>query len=112
MIDDDGYPTERALKRVASWPIKSRRDATELLAFVESLWAYPEYFRAPSGRGRLYHVSTAGWSGNESLIDALGRNFIFWSLAFYKHQRGGHYVFDLGRFPKAALHPVAKRGAP
>lgn len=96
-LDDDGYPTDAALKRIEQWPVKSRGDCEALMTFVHSLWNYPEdFYQSADG---TWHVSTVGWSGNESLIDAMGRNFVFWSLCWKQARRGGHYEFDLERFP-------------
>ncbi|MEX3933338.1 hypothetical protein AB4Y32_16295 [Paraburkholderia phymatum] len=91
MLDDDGYPTEEALKRIADWPW---RDALGMLAFVRDLWRYPNFWTQEGGR---LSVSTGGWSGNELLIAAMQRNIGFWKLCWHQSTRGGHYTFDLSR---------------
>lgn len=92
-LDGDGYPRPETLERVANWPIKSRADAVALLEHVRSLWAYPDYFTKGKD-DKSYLVSTGGWSGNEDLIGALQRNYVFWSITWRSHRRGGHYEFD------------------
>ena len=41
-----------------------------------------------------YNISTAGWSGNESVIEEL-RNTDLWLLKFRAHLSGGHYYFKI-----------------
>jgi len=40
-------------------------------------------------------LSTGGWSGNEDIIRALKKNFIFWSMYWQMNRRGGHYQFKI-----------------
>lgn len=97
-LDGDGYPTEEAEKLVAEWHYD---DFHGLLAFVKSLWRYSEYWNEEqrediTGKPVIkYHVSTAGWSGNESLIHALKKNTMFWMMCWEQSRRGGHYIFEL-----------------
>ena len=106
-LDKDGYPTEEALDKIARWP---HTDGwTELLAFVRELWAYPvnnEFWREEKNVTTIdlpnykvvadvYHVSTAGWSGNEEIIRALQDNWRFWNFCWEQSSRGGHYVFHV-----------------
>lgn len=92
-MTDDGYPTEEALERIKTWPWA---DCTGLMDFIGSLWSYPDRWVKSAGRrGRpLYTVSTGGWSGNESLIEALQANAMAWRLLWLSCRRGGHYEFE------------------
>ena len=101
-FDADGYPTTRTLRAIRTWPISQPSDAGVLLAFVQRAWKYPTYFTRSIRRTRewkgqplawTWSVSTGGWSGNESLIAAMERNWMFWMLAWQSSRRGGHYVF-------------------
>jgi hypothetical protein len=97
-FDCHGYPTDYTLKTITEWTSKewSHEDFAEFMAYVQQCWRYqPEYFeeREP---GKWY-VSTGGWSGNESIIGAMRRNFIFWSLHWVVHRRGGHFQFEARR---------------
>lgn len=99
-VDEDGYPTEAALTRLEQWPVT---DAEGAFIFLRAIWWAAEWGfdvreRAHSWR---YHVSTAGWSGNEDAVRALERNEALWRLALVSVRRGGHYVFEI---------PRAKRG--
>ena len=96
-LDDEGYPTDKALDRVSDW----EKHYDEMLAFVRSIWRYAAsgYYAEAEGEEdpseKVYRLSTAGWSGNEEIIDALRDNKIFWALCWYSSTRGGHYVFKV-----------------
>lgn len=103
-FDSDGYPTDATLRVIEKWPITELSDTQGLMDYVRQAWKYPDYFTADKRRTRewkgaplkrRYHVSTGGWSGNESLISALEKNFVFWMLTWVAHRRGGHYIFEL-----------------
>lgn len=94
----DGYPDEDDLRRIAAWP---HEDFGGLLDFVRERWMYASvgYWKADAVLGIL-NASTGGWSGNESLVAALGNNRMFWTLCWISSRRGGHYEFDLTRVAK------------
>jgi hypothetical protein len=94
LLDEDGYPTDEALQRVIAWPYADTRG---LIEFVRGIWNWPQFM---TEEGDKLHMSTGGWSGNESIIHALERN-VFWLLCWEQSRRGGHYIFDLSRMPKA-----------
>ena len=105
MLDDDGYPSEHELTTIREWKIDNMGDCEQLLTYVQFRWQYPEYFRIAKRRTRdwrsgplrrTYFVSTAGWSGNESMIGAMEENVVFWLLTWHSHKRGGHYEFRVG----------------
>ena len=93
MLDKDGYPTDETLDKIKNWdPV----DFHGLMEFIQKLWKYHDYFEL---EGNTARVSTGGWSGNESLLDAIPT---IWKL-FHKYswRRGGHYVFTKnGRHPE------------
>lgn len=91
MLDEDGYPTEEALKRIAKWP---HTDWPGLLEFTQPLWNYPDRWWT---EGDVLHLSTGGWSGNEDIIRALEANRFFWAICWISSRRGGWYEFDLAR---------------
>ncbi|HXF71676.1 MAG TPA: hypothetical protein VNO79_03585 [Actinomycetota bacterium] len=101
-IGGEGYPTEQDLATVANWPAA---DPEGWFAFVrERWWAADWGWREYSGLDkwgrpvRVYALSTAGWSGNESLIDAMERNWMLWGKTWVLSRRGGHYEFHVPRF--------------
>jgi hypothetical protein len=68
-----------------------------LIAYVRTLWwGPPNYWEQD---GRALSISTAGWSGNESIIGALQRNTMFWLMCWQSSRRGGHYEFQLPEPP-------------
>jgi hypothetical protein len=83
------YPTEEELDKIKNW---QPRDFDGLMDFIYSIWKYSDsgYWKR---EGNFYYISTAGWSGNESIIAAMQSNYIFWSLYWCQSQRGGHYIF-------------------
>jgi hypothetical protein len=99
-FDADGYPTEETCKVISEWRIESGYGS--LLEYARKAWRYPDYWReedvicACSDRlKKLYHVSTAGWSGNESLVAAMQENKLFWFMCWVQSHRGGHYIFEV-----------------
>ena len=78
-------------------------DARELLASLREAWMYPTYWDEEDGVDILdrpvhrYHVSTAGWSGNESLIEALRNHWIFWMRFWVEERVGGHFIFEVSQ---------------
>lgn len=96
-LTDDGYPTEEFLERIRTWEVKRRADCKALLEFIRAGgWYYPEFFSpADWSRKGVWMVSTGGWSGNESVIDAMEDNHMFWLLSWASSRRGGHYMFDV-----------------
>ncbi len=100
-IDEDGYPTEIACLKLEQWPWE---DIRGWFAYARSLWHHAEYGwhetteAHASKPGELvdrFHVSTVGWSGNETLIRAMKKNPFLWQTSWVQARRGGHYVFEL-----------------
>ncbi len=93
-MDDDGYPTEEELAKIRAWPWQ---DSAGLMAFIKSIWYLADWgwHEKPGEKGKVhYAISTAGWSGNESLIEAMQANEMFWLLNWKSSRRGGHYEFE------------------
>jgi hypothetical protein len=109
-IDDDGYPTGDALEAIELWDWK---DARGWFKFIEGLWhlrswgwsEHDEPHEWSSWDNQYkdkivhkYEISTAGWSGNESIIRAMENNEMMWHLNWEQSRRGGHYIFELKEF--------------
>lgn len=96
MQDDDGiYPTDEALEIIERWPMLENK---KLFEFIEGLWYMREWgwHEEKIDGATRYSISTAGWSGNESIIYALERNHNFaWTLTWVQSRRGGHYIFEV-----------------
>jgi hypothetical protein len=93
LIDDDGYPTDKALDHLRTFTGTTE----EIVAYVRSLMynglSVLEDFTNDYGRPeRRLTLITAGWSGCESVIGTLRETMfhpIFWESSF----RGGKHTF-------------------
>lgn len=105
MNDADGYPSEEELTRVRTWPYG---DLPGLFAYLKERWAYADmgYWveeneaakdAIDTAHVKVYRISTAGWSGNESLIEAMQENPVLWAICWYSARRGGHFEFHVPR---------------
>lgn len=100
--DGDGYPTDAALERIRTWP---HDDFSGLLEFVESIWwldgewgVWDWENTTDLGRPITRHkLATGGWSGNESIIEAMHKNIIFWLMCWESSRRGGLHTFTTPR---------------
>ena len=97
-MDKDGYPTDEELQEIRQWS-KNRivdYDVLGLLDYIRDRWRYADsgYFKLVGKRVLRLELHTAGWSGNESIIDALQEN-VFWFMWWQKSTRGGHYYFRI-----------------
>lgn len=105
-LDEDGYPTQAALDVVVKWYNSSyicERDK-EWFEFIKSIWYMKSYgwheeiLDNPYREGEKvlhYHISTVGWSGNESIIRAMQENDFLWEMRWVQSRRGGHYIFEV-----------------
>lgn len=101
-LDNDGYPTEETLEKISKWEWS---DVFGLLDFLESIWAYAEWgFHRKWGYTNRHlrkefvlflELHTAGWSGNEEIIAALRKNFMFFNIWWVRHDVGGHFYFEI-----------------
>ena len=96
-FDTDGYPTAETLDAIKLWPHQKSR---ELFAFIKAAWNYPEDF--DEKENGVYRIVTGGWSGNESLIWALEKNFIVHASCWMSSRRGGLHEYELPEFMKEA----------
>jgi hypothetical protein len=93
LLDQDGYPYKESLQIIEEWQPGEANSFHGLMDFIHSLWWCPEwgFYRD----GTLYRLSTGGWSGNESIIEALERNRLFWMFCWRSSHRGGRYEFEV-----------------
>lgn len=96
LLNKDGYPTQEALLEVARFD--AVKDVDGYINLIESLWKYPDRFVL---KGNKLYMSTGGWSGNESVIEAMRQNFFFF-FAHTQWKRGGHFWFSLKGFKTAS----------
>ena len=90
------YPTEEDLTKVAQWKFEKPGDFLAFMEFVKSIGHYwPVEMFGWTQDGRTYHVSTGGWSGNESILSAMEENWTFWAVCWQQSRRGGHFEFTI-----------------
>jgi len=99
-LDDDGYPTDDALEIISKWHWD---DIEGWFKFIESIWHLRSWGWSEGEEDHdwdkdekvyRYHISTAGWSGNESIIHAMQENHMNWAITWVQSRRGGHYIFE------------------
>ena len=88
-FDSDGYPTDETLEIIKNW---DHNNFKGLMRYCHKAWRYEEYF---TELNEFYDVHTGGWSGNESIINALQENVMFWAMCWEQSRRGGHYIFKI-----------------
>lgn len=84
MFDANGYPTEHSLDLIKNWDITKN----DIFEFLKKLWKFRDGYwteiKHYNDVNELvlheYQLSTAGWSGNEDIIQAFQNNFIAWSM--------------------------------
>ena len=101
------YPTDEQLDRIRHW----QQGIRELIEYLWSIWWMPDwgfkskwgYSSFPRRRVLKLELHTGGWSGNESIIEALQENKqgnIFWFMYWERSTKGGHYWFEI---PKVVM---------
>ena len=87
-LDKDGYPDPDDLLTIVKCDLVGGDvvggDVDDLIELVRDNWKYGGATRTAT---RLRLV-TSGWSGNEEVVEALQRNFLFWSLHWLLKCRG------------------------
>ncbi len=91
------YPSDGEIVSIQKWDIKTSKDCEALLDYGRAIWEYEDWGWNKT-RHRVY-CSTGGWSGNEEIVDAMRKNFIFWAQAWVQSRRGGHFIFEFRRRP-------------
>ena len=88
------YPDESDLKQIREWD--AIKDPFGLIEFIESVTWTPDWCIEITGkRVKRFEFHTAGWSGNEDIIDALRDNPLFFAIYWEKTHKGGHYYFKV-----------------
>ena len=95
IFDDDGYPTDEFLNSISGWHWED--GFNDLLAHAMHGHIYPTYRseEVDEKGNHIWRISTGGWSGNESIINALKDNPMFWAMCWVQSRRGGHYIFEV-----------------
>jgi len=103
-LDKNGYPTKKALETISKWTVKDN-SIKEFIEFLQDIWNWGDQMltvkkgfseRQFKRSVMKIEMHTGGWSGNESIIEAIekqeyGLFFSYWK----KTERGGHYYFEV-----------------
>jgi len=96
MPTTDGYPTDEELKLVKNWDL-TKKTVGKFIKYIASIWHWPDWgfvYQKQIGGAWKLELHTGGWSGNESIMESLQKNFIFWTMYWESTRRGGNYYFD------------------
>ena len=89
---EEGYPTEEYLEHVQFMDYQQVfAEPWRYVDLIKKGWAYKDYIWE---EGKKVFISTGGWSGNESIIEAMRQN-MFWWVFWENHRRGGHFTFEM-----------------
>ena len=96
------YPDEKELEQIEKWDFE-KQPVQDFLAEIKRLWHWSDtFFELERGYKNILgkpcwklRLHTGGWSGNESIIEAMQKNFVFWTMAWESSRRGGHYEFEI-----------------
>lgn len=93
----DDYPTEEELDLIKKWDCSTYEGSVSLAEHLCKIWHYGEPYAQLKGKSvKVLKLSTGGWSGNEDIMSAVNRNFLF-KRHFYSLHRGGHYVYKISK---------------
>lgn len=104
-FDEYGYPTNKSLSLVEIWHYS---DPKGWFDFIEKIWNLKSFGWNILNGGKdewtgqqipentiRYYISTAGWSGNEQIIERMKTNESLWYNTWVQSRRGGHYIFEI-----------------
>ncbi len=93
-MSDALYPSEKDLYKIRHWDYKDVRGLFNFIENLESMKHMGSFKRSilPDGRERI-RIATGGWSGNESIIAALGNNPIIGVFYWQLSARGGLEIY-------------------
>ena len=88
------YPCDSELIKIKQFDIPDQ--TIELIDYIESIWHIPDWGikKRECKNCLILELHTGGWSGNESIVNALETTF-FWFFYWQKSVRGGHYYFKI-----------------
>ncbi len=96
-MDSNGYPDDTEIETIRTWAT----DYNALMEYVRELWKYAKegfWTKTIDDEGDItYVIATGGWSGNESIIEALEENMMFWLMTWQMSRRGGQFTFVVNK---------------
>ena len=88
-FDGGGYPTEQTLFEIEHW------SPDDFVGLAKSIAPYFNCHGRLWVEGKILRVGTGGWSGCESIIEAMQANQILWIMRWVSSRRGGGYEFEI-----------------
>lgn len=85
------YPTEEWLDALAKAEAVSSEQRRAIAKAVIAAW---NYGAPPIDEHGILRLATGGWSGNESIIGALQKNWLWWAMCWQSSHHGGLYFFQ------------------
>ncbi len=86
-IDGDGYPTDGTLRQIEKLNFVPNLDGL----MSDLLPIFSEYGKCERMQDGRWVISTGGWSGCESIINAMKFNHLIWVSFWLRSVRGGYY---------------------
>ena len=100
LVDNDGYPTEEWLEFIKKYNPSEQMPLDYFIQLLNQSWWMPDFgfvLRRKYKDTQVLELHTGGWSGNESIVEAIKSNFML--SAFYirptKWLSGGHHYFQI-----------------
>ncbi len=95
----DDYPSLEELSSIEKWPLEKYTDYVDLAEFIVAIWHYGgEWATLKGKRVKTLRLATGGWSGNEDIIRALDKNFMFGQVCWQMSKRGGLHIYKFKPF--------------
>lgn len=99
-MDEDCYLKDTDLEKIEYW---NYNDFIGLMEFVETIWDsnYGSFtvsegsYEVGKLKTKKYRLTTGGWSDNETILQAIQNNDLFWLSCWESSSRGGLYVFEV-----------------
>ena len=96
VFDEDGYPSEGTLAVIRDWP---SGDPFAFFTYCAAAWNEHDFVEVSEDKMQWRFI-TGGWSGNESVIEAMSANKPYWLTAWQSSEHGGLHVFKLPSYLK------------
>ena len=84
---NNGYPTNKTLDNIRAYS----GDFNKLMELITPLF---ETYGKCAREDDNWVVVTGGWSGCESVVEALKENLLFWACCWRMSKVGGYFEFN------------------
>ncbi len=91
----DEYPTTEQLNKIIEWECFTFESSLSLAEYIFDLWHFENWATLEGKRVKTLRLATGGWSGNEDILSALRKNFIFHSKYWESSHKGGLVIYKI-----------------